>query len=390
VRSEFLPFSSPNIGEAEIAEVVETLRGGWLTTGPKTRRFEEAFASYVGSRHAVAVNSCTAALHLALEAIGVREGDEVMTSPMTFAATGEVIRYLGGIPVFVDIDPVTMNIDASRIEGVLKRCKRPKAILPVHIAGLACEMDRVVSVAASHDLRVVEDAAHTLPTKYKGRTIGTIGDVTCFSFYSTKTITTGEGGMATTDDDRLAERMRIMSLHGISRDAWNRYTEAGSWYYEILAPGFKYNMSDVMSAIGLAQLRRAGEFHRRRQAIAGRYNDALSSLSEFLETPPDAPPDSLHAWHLYIIKLKLDRLTIDRRAFVEEMKRRNIGCSVHFIPLHIHPYYRDTFGYKPEDFPNAFQTYQRIISLPLYPKMTEADVGSVIGGLTEICQRHGR
>lgn len=390
MRSEFLPFASPNIGEAEIAEVVETLRGGWLTTGPRTRRFEESFASYIGCRHAIAVNSCTAALHLALEAAGIGEGDEVITSPMTFAATGEVIRYLGAKPVFVDVDPVTMNIDAGRIEETLARCERPKAIVPVHIAGLACAMDRIGSIAATHGLRVIEDAAHTLPTKYKGRTIGTIGDVTCFSFYSTKSITTGEGGMATTDDDRLAERMRIMSLHGISHDAWNRYTEAGSWYYEILAPGFKYNMSDIVAALGLAQLQRVGEFHRRRSAIAARYNEKLAALSDFIETPACAEPNGVHSWHLYVIKLKLGNLTIDRRAFAEELKRHNIGCSVHFIPLHMHPYYRDTYGYTPEDFPNAFETYRRIISLPIYPKMTDADADSVVEAITAICRQHGK
>jgi dTDP-4-amino-4,6-dideoxygalactose transaminase len=390
MRSEFLPFASPNIGEAEIAEVVETLRGGWLTTGPRTRRFEDAFASCIGSRHAIAVNSCTAALHLALEAAGVTEGDEVITSPMTFAATGEVIRYLGAKPVFVDIDPATMNIDAGLIDDTLTRCHRAKAIIPVHIGGLACEMDRIMSIAASHDLRVVEDAAHTLPTKYKGRTIGTIGDVTCFSFYSTKSITTGEGGMAATDDDRLADRMRVMSLHGISHDAWNRYSEAGSWYYEILAPGFKYNMSDLTAALGLVQLQRVGEFHRKRQAIAARYNEALASLNDYIELPADAQEGGVHSWHLYVIKLKLDNLTIDRRAFAEELKRHNIGCSVHFIPLHIHPYYRDTYGYKPEDFPHAFQTYQRIISLPLYPKMTGGDVDSVIDAITAICRQYGK
>lgn len=390
MRAEFLPFASPNVGEAEIAEVVETLRGGWLTTGPRTRRFEEAFASHIGARYAVAVNSCTAALHLALEAVGVRAGDEVITSPMTFAATGEVIRYLGATPVLVDIDPETMNIDAGRIEDTLSRCARAKAIIPVHVAGLACEMDRIMSIAAAHDLRVVEDAAHTLPTKYKGRTIGTIGDVTCFSFYSTKSITTGEGGMATTDDDRLADRMRIMSLHGISHDAWNRYTEAGSWYYEILAPGFKYNMSDLTAALGLVQLQRVGEFYHRRQAIAARYTEKLVALSDFIETPAGPATDGVHAWHLYVIKLKLENLAIDRRAFAEELKRHNIGCSVHFIPLHLHPYYRETYGYKPDDFPNALRTYQRIISLPLYPKMTDADADSVVEALAAICRQHGK
>jgi dTDP-4-amino-4,6-dideoxygalactose transaminase len=390
MRAEFLPFSSPDIRDAEIAEVVDTLRSGWLTTGPKTRRFEEEFASYVGARHAIALNSCTAALHLALEAVGVSAGDEVITSPMTFAATGEVIRYLGAEPVFVDIDPVTMNIDPVLLEGTLERCSRPKAIVPVHMAGLSCDMDVIMSVAERHRLRVVEDAAHTMPTHYKGRAVGTIGDVTCFSFYSTKSIATGEGGMATTDDDRLADRIRLMSLHGISRDAWKRYTDAGSWYYEILAPGFKYNMPDVTAALGLAQLRRVDEFHRRRQAMAKRYNAAFQELSGYLEPPTEAPEDGVHAWHLYIIKLKLERLDIDRDQFIEEMKRRNIGCSVHFIPLHIHPYYRETYGYTSDSYPRAHATYMRIVSLPLYPKMTDADVDSVIEAVTAVCREHGK
>lgn len=390
VRKQYLPFAAPTIGEEEIAEVVETLRGGWLTTGPRARRFEEEFASYVGARHAVAVNSCTAALHLALEAAGVGPGDEVITTPMTFAATGEVIRYLGAKAAFVDIDPITMNIDAEAIPDVLSNCRNPKAILPVHIAGLASDMDVIMQIAASQDLRVIEDAAHTLPTRYKGRMIGSFGDITCFSFYSTKTLTTGEGGMATTDNEEFAERMRVMSLHGISKDAWKRYTVAGSWYYEILAPGFKYNMPDIMAALGLVQLRRVEEFHRRRSAIAARYTTAFCELGDQLETPADAPSDGQHAWHLYVLKLRLDRLTIDRDVFIEEMKKRNIGCSVHFIPLHLHPYYEKTFGYTPGDFPRALATYKRIVSLPIYPKMTDDDVEDVIAAVSDICRSHRR
>ncbi len=390
MREFFLPFASPMIGDEEIAEVLDTLQSGWLTTGPKVRRFEEEFARYVGCRHAVAVNSCTAALHLALEAVGVGRDDDVITTPMTFAATGEVIQYLGAKPVFVDIDPVTMNLDVARLEEVVGRCSRPKVILPVHMAGLACDMDPILACARTHGLRVLEDAAHTLPTRYKGRMIGTIGDVTCFSFYSTKTITTGEGGMVATDDDALAERIRVMSLHGISKNAWTRYMVSGSWSYEILAPGFKYNMTDLAASLGIAQLKRADQFRERRQTIARRYTEAFSRLSPYLETPPDAPPDGLHSWHLYIIKLNPARLRIDRAAFIEELKGANIGASVHFIPLHLHPYYRDTFGYRPEDFPQAYATFQRIVSLPLYPKMSDDDVDSVIEAVTTICQTHGQ
>ncbi|MEW5702884.1 MAG: DegT/DnrJ/EryC1/StrS aminotransferase family protein [Candidatus Zixiibacteriota bacterium] len=390
MRDTFLPFAAPSIGEEEIAEVVETLRSGWLTTGPKVRRFEEEFAAKVAAKHAVAVNSCTAALHLALEAAGIGRDDEVITSPMTFAATGEVIHYLGAKPVFVDIDPVTMNLDSALLEDVISRCRRARAIIPVHMGGLACDMDPILAIARRHGLRVIEDAAHAFPTRYKGRMIGAIGDVTCFSFYSTKTITTGEGGMATTDDPALAARMRMMSLHGISHNAWSRYTAEGSWYYEILQPGFKYNLTDLAAALGLAQLHKADEFLKRRQAIARRYTTAFASLADFLETPPDAPAGGQHSWHLYVIKLRLNRLTIDRDQFIAELKTAHIGVSVHFIPLHIHPYYRDTYGYRPEGFPHAHEVYERIISLPIYPAMTDADADSVIDAIGDLCRAHAR
>jgi len=288
----------------------------------------------------------------------------------------------------VDIDPVTLNIDAEAIPDVLSSCRNPKAILPVHIAGLASDMDVVTRIAALQDLRVIEDAAHALPTRNKGRMIGSLSDVTCFSFYSTKTLTTGEGGMATTDNDEFAERMRVMSLHGISKDAWKRYTASGTWYYEILAPGFKYNMPDILAALGLVQLRRVEEFHRRRVEIAQQYTQAFVELGEQLELPPDAPEGGQHAWHLYVLRLRLDRLTIDRDAFIEEMKKRNIGCSVHFIPLHLHPYYQETYGFAPDDFPRAHATYKRIVSLPIYPKMTDEDVADVIAAVTDICRQH--
>jgi UDP-4-amino-4,6-dideoxy-N-acetyl-beta-L-altrosamine transaminase len=390
MRDTYLPFSAPSIGEAEIAAVVDTLRSGWLTTGPRVRQFEEEFASYVGAKHAVAVNSCTAALHLALEAVGVTRDDEVITSPMTFAATAEVIRYFGARPVFVDIDPATLNLDPSQLEATLRRSRRARAIIPVHMGGLACDMDPIITIAREHGLKVIEDAAHALPCRYKGRMIGTIGDVTCFSFYSTKTITTGEGGMATTDDESLAERMRLMSLHGISKSAWTRYEAGGSWHYEILAPGFKYNMTDVAAALGLAQLARAEEFLARRKQIAARYTAAFRALTDFVEPPPVAPPDGAHAWHLYVIRLKLERLRIDRDEFIARLQTAKVGVSVHFIPIHMHPYYRDTYGHRPEDFPSALGTYRRIISLPIYPGMTDADVDSVADAVGEICRRSGK
>lgn len=390
VRTTFLPFAAPSIGEEEIAEVLDTLRSGWLTSGPKVKRFEEEFAARVGARHAVAVNSCTAALHLALEAAGVGEGDEVLTTPMTFAATGEVIRYLGATPILVDIDPVTMNLDPQKLGEAAKKAWHAKAMIPVHIGGLMCDMDPIMSVAREHGLAVIEDAAHTFPSTYKGRMVGTISNVTCFSFYSTKTITTGEGGMATTEDEALAERMRMMSLHGISKNAWTRYTATGSWKYDILFPGYKYNMPDIAAALGLAQLKKAEAFHRRRTEIARKYTRAFGALSDFLEAPPDAPVGDVHSWHLYILRLNLDRLRIGRDEFIEELKKANIGVSVHFIPLHIHPYYRESYGYEPGDFPNAYRSFLRSISLPIYPKMTDEDVDSVIAAVGAISRAHAK
>lgn len=370
MRTQFLPFHVPDIGEEEIHGVVETLRSGWLTTGPKAKQFEEEFARYVGSRHAVAVNSCTAALHLALEAVGVTSGDEVLLPTMTFAATAEVVRYLHAIPVLIDCQPDTLNIDPTQIER--RVTSKTKAIIPVHFAGHPCEMETILAIAKAHHLTVIEDAAHALPTYARGKMVGTIGDISCFSFYATKTITTGEGGMVTTENREWADRIRMMSLHGISKDAWKRYTAEGSWYYEILAPGYKYNLTDIAAAMGIAQLKKCDAFWRRRQQYAALYQETFADVPEILVPP--AVTDGQHAWHLYVIQLELDQLRIDRNAFIEILKQQHIGTSVHFIPLHLHPYYRDTFGYRAEDFPHASGVFQRTVSLPLYPKMTEADV----------------
>lgn len=385
-QTEFLPFARPDIDEDEIREVTDTLRSGWMTTGPKTRQFEAAFASAVGAKHAIAVNSCTAALHLALEAAHVERGDEVITTPYTFAASAEVIRYFDAKPVLVDIDPLTFNIRPDLIEAAVT--PRTKAIIPVHMAGVSADLDPIIDVARRHELAVIEDAAHSFPTRYKGRTIGSVGDFTCFSFYATKTIATGEGGMITTDDDAHADRCRVMSLHGISKDAWKRYTAEGSWYYEIVAPGFKYNLTDIAAALGLAQLRKAERMWKRREAIARRYDEALSAIDAL--QIPSTPEYSTHAWHLYMLRLNLDRLTIDRAAFVEELKRRQIGVSVHFIPLHVHPYYRELYGYQPNDFPAAYGEYMREISLPIYSKMTDEDVDRVIEAVTDIAVSNRR
>jgi dTDP-4-amino-4,6-dideoxygalactose transaminase len=386
MRAPFLPFHVPDIAEDEIQAVVETLRSGWLTTGSKVREFEEAFAGYIGCRHAVAVNSGTAALHLALDAVGVNEGDEVIIPTMTFAATAEVVLYFKAKPVLVDCQPDTLNIDPDQIEKALTA--KTKAIIPVHIGGQPCDMERILEIARIHNLAVVEDAAHALPARYRGEMIGTVGDITCFSFYATKTITTGEGGMATTENPEWAERMRIMSLHGISRDAWKRYTAEGSWYYEILYPGFKYNLTDVAAALGVQQLRKADRFWELRQRCARLYNAGFKDVPEI--TVPYVQPDVQHAWHLYVIQLNLEQLGASRNAFIELLKRENIGTSVHFIPLHLHPYYRDTFGYRPEDFPNASSVFERIVSLPIYPKMTDGDIQRVIESVKMLVRRHRR
>ena len=397
----FLPFALPDIDHTELTQIQEALNSGWVTTGPKTRQFEAEFATAVGAKHAIAVNSCTAAMHLALEAIGLQRGDEVITTPYTFAASAEVIRYFDARPVLVDICADDFNIDPRRIEAAIT--SRTKAIIPVHIAGLPADLDAIAAIAAKYNLAIIEDAAHAFPTRYKGRMIGskvshqpsTNGQVdtlrnlqhaVCFSFYATKTITTGEGGMICTDDDALAERCRIMALHGISKDAWKRYTAEGSWYYEIIAPGYKYNLTDIASAMGLAQLAKAERMWQRRCNIAQAYSAAFCQLPE-LQIPTEGA-DSQHAWHLYMLRLNLNQLEIDRAQFIEALKARNIGVSVHFIPLHLHPYYRTTYGYQAEDFPLAYREYQREISLPIYSKMSDQDVQDVIEAVSNIVATH--
>jgi perosamine synthetase len=386
VRTQYLPFHLPDIAEDEIQSVIETLRSGWLTTGPKVRQLEEDFARYVGSSYAVAVNSGTAALHLALEAAGVTADDEVILPTMTFAATGEVVRYLNATPVLVDCHEDTLNIDPGHLEQALT--PQTKAIIPVHFAGHPCEMNKILEIAKTHKLTVIEDAAHALPTRFQGMMVGTIGDISCFSFYATKTITTGEGGIATTENREWAERMRMMSLHGISKDAWKRYSAEGSWYYEILAPGYKYNMTDIAASIGVEQLKKCDQFWQRRQQYATLYNEAFRDVPEV--TIPPVVEGGQHAWHLYVIQLQLERLRIDRNTFIELLKQRHIGTSVHFIPLHLHPYYRRNFGYRPTDFPHASAVFERTVSLPIYPKMTESDVAYVSDVVRTLVKQHRR
>jgi perosamine synthetase len=437
-----IPFYKPCIGTEEINEVVETLKSGWLTTGPRTKQFEKEFAAYLHQKHAVAVNSCTAALHLALEAIGLKSGQGVIVPTMTFAATAEVVRYLGGRPILADCRVEDFNLDVAdaeqKIQSALASGQSVAAIMPVHYGGQIGDVAGVQELARRYGLKVVEDAAHCCPAFYrecrreneecrKGKTedrgqraegecrrqeaegrrqkaevsgqrsevgdqrsavssqwsvVGSSADITCFSFYANKCITTGEGGMACTENDEYADRMRIMSLHGISRDAWKRYTGEGSWYYEIVAPGFKYNLTDIAAAIGIHQLRKAEVFLKRRSEIAVQYRESLKEVEEIIL--PWQQPDRIHSWHLYVIRLKLDRLQIDRAQFIAELQQRGIGTSVHWLPLHMHPYYRETYGYAAQDLPTACSLYPEIITLPLYPDMSAGDAAYVCDSIKEI------
>ncbi len=401
-----VPFFRPDLSSGEIKEVVATLKSGWLTTGPRVKRFEEKFAAAVGGKRAVAVNSATAALHLAVEALGLKAGQAVLVPTMTFAATAEVVRYLGAVPVLVDCDPITANLDLNdasrkledlrtgRLSPKLPRDARVVGIIPVHVGGLMLDMDVVSAWAKARKLWVVEDAAHAFPAAYRrsGRSRwrrcgeGT-SKVACFSFYANKTITTGEGGMAVTDDRALADRMRLMSLHGLSHDAWGRYSGGGSWDYRILAPGFKYNLTDIAAAIGIHQLARAEEMRKAREHVARSYLEALKGVDE-IEMPPD-PPDRIHAWHLFPIRLCLERLSVDRNRFMEEMKTAGVGCSVHWRPLHLHPYYTKTFGWKKTDLPVATALWPRLVSLPIFPGMRGNEVHHVVGTVRDLC-RHFR
>lgn len=390
MRRKILPFAPPLIGRSEIGGVVDCLRSGWLTTGPRTRSFEEAFAKYLGAPQALALSSGTAALHLALIASGIGEGDRVITTPLAFCASANVIEYVGARPVFVDVEPGALTIDPELVEKLLRsrsRARKIKAILPVHFAGHPCEMDTLLALARRYGLKVIEDAAHALPAQYKGRRIGTLGDMTAFSFYATKNMTTAEGGMLT-GPSRALKKARILSLHGMDRNAWGRDGSGTAWRYEVMAQGFKYNMPDVLAAIGIAQLKRLSTFHRRRRQIADRYSEAFSRFGEL--QVPAARPEIDHAWHLYVLRLHLKRLRISRDLFIEELRKRRIGASVHFLPLHHHAYFRKRYGCGPRDFPVASREYERVVSLPIYPKMTDRDIRDVIEAVTEIVRRFGR
>lgn len=381
----FLPFALPEIGDDEIAEVVDTLRSGWVTTGPKAKRFEAAFAEFLNEPQieCIAVNSATAGLHLALEAIGIGPGDEVISTTHTFTATAEVVRYLGADVRLVDIDPATLNIDLAQVEAAIT--PKTRAIIPVHYAGLAVDMLALLDIARRHGLRVVEDAAHALPTTIEKELIGTLGsDATVFSFYANKTMTTGEGGMLVTRNAALAKRARVMRLHGMNRDAFDRFTaKVPSWYYEIVAPGYKYNLTDIAAALGLHQLKRLPAFQARREAIAARYQAAFADLPVIL--PPEAPEGDTHSWHLYVLRLA-DAAPIDRDAFIEGMFAAGIGCSVHYVPLHLHPYWRDRYGLTPEQFPHSQKAFETMVSLPLYTAMSDADVERVISAVRALLE----
>lgn len=397
-----VPFFRADLGQAEIDEVTDTLRSGWLTSGPKVKRFEEDFAEAVGGRHAIAVNSCTAALHLAVEALNLKAGEAVLVPTMTFAATAEVVRYLDAIPVLVDCDPITGNIDLDDAADKLNRLKtgsllpripkgtRAVGIIPVHVGGHMIDVKQLRSFARANDLWVVEDAAHSFPSAWREsagepwvRCGEGTADVSCFSFYANKTITTGEGGMVVTDDSTLADRMRLMSLHGLSKDAWARYSNGGSWDYKIVAPGFKYNLTDIAAAIGIHQLARAEQMRQRRAQIARYYVDALSNVYE-IELPME-DSDRINSWHLFAIKLRSNSLSIRRDAFINKLKSAGVGCSVHWRPLHLHPYYQTEFGWLPEAFLNATELWERLVSLPIFPSMTQEELDYVVCAVKSIC-----
>jgi dTDP-4-amino-4,6-dideoxygalactose transaminase/lipopolysaccharide/colanic/teichoic acid biosynthesis glycosyltransferase len=398
MRKEFVPFSPPCISEEEIAEVVDTLRSDWITTGPKVKRFEEKFAAVVDAPAALALSSCTAALHLALVSLGIGPGDAVLTTPMTFCSGVNAIEQVGARPLLVDVEPDTLNIDPAKVREAINKLSarlncgyRLKAILPVHLYGHPCEMDSLLEIARERRLAVIEDAAHSLPANYKGRTIGSqvprsfVPVLTCYSFYATKNLTTAEGGMLTGPPEAV-EEARIWSLHGMNRDAWKRYGAGNSWRYEVTCPGFKYNMTDLQASIGLHQLVKLYEFRARRFEIVWRYNAAFSRFDQF--QIPVKREEVEHAWHLYALRLNLDRLNISRDQFIEELRARKIASSVHFIPIHLHPFYRDKYGYKPHDFPIAHREYLRLVSLPLHPRMTDQDVDDVIETVIDIAQKH--
>ena len=381
-----IPFHKPYVQREEIEGVVDSLRSGWLTMGPKTVEFERKFAEYCEVEHAVSMNSCTSCLHLALKAAGVREGDEVIVPAFTFTSTASVLSYFGARPVLADVDPDTHNLDVSKLERHIN--ERTRAIIPVHYAGQPCDMEEIMEIARPRGIYVIEDAAHALPAWYRYKKVGGIGDITCFSFYATKTLCTGEGGMATTNNPEWADRMRVLRLHGMSRDAWKRYSKNGQWRYEVVEAGCKYNMTDIQAAMGLAQLEKLEWMWMWRREIAARYTEAFIERRELIA--PEVKSDRDSAWHLYALKLNLNALKIDRDQFINHLVQSGVGCSVHFIPLYRHPFYRDTFGCKPHDYPASEWIFERVVSLPIYPGMMEEDVSGVIEVVLHLAEKFAR
>lgn len=383
----FIPYALPLTGDEEINEVVNTIKSGWLTTGPKTKRFEQDFSEFVGAKYALAVNSATAGLHLGLEALGVGPGDKVITTVHTFTATAEVIRYLGADPVFVDIEGDSFNIDCDVIEQALIEHPEVKVILPVHYAGQAANMTRIMALSKQYNVKVMEDAAHAVPSTHNGQMIGSFGDITVYSFYANKTITTGEGGMVVTNHDAYAKRIGCMRLHGISKDVFDRFTSTKpSWHYEVVAPGFKYNMTDIAASLGIHQLKKAWALQERRKSIALKYNSAFSDLP--VSTPLIVNESDVHSWHLYVLQLNIDELDINRDRFIEILAEQGIGASVHYIPLHFHPYWQETYKLNEDDFPKSSEAFKRIVSLPNYPKMTDEQVEKVIRVVRAVIMEH--
>ena len=385
VRNDFLVFGSPKIEQEEIDEVAECLKSGWIGTGPRVNKFENAFRDYIGSKYAIALNSCTAALHLSLLVSGVSTGDEVITTPMTFAATANAILHTGAKPIFVDVEKDSMNIDPTLIEKVIS--PKTKAILPVHFAGRPCNMDHIMEIAQKNNLLVIEDAAHAVEAKYKGKKIGNIGDMTCFSFYVTKNLVTGEGGMITTNNEEWSKKIKIRALHGMTSDARMRYANENYKHYQVIAPGFKYNMMDIQASLGIHQLKRLDKNFDRRKEIWNIYNKAFENLPI---TTPSEEKDTVHGRHLYTLLLDLDNLKISRDEFLGEIVRENIGVGVHFISLHLQPYFKETFGLKKDDFPNSAFISERTVSIPFSAKLTEKDVQDVINAITKVLNRNMR
>jgi len=380
LRKKFLVFGKPAIGEEEINEIADSIRSGWIGTGPKTIKFEEMFKKYSKAKYAVALNSCTAGLHLSLLANNIGPGDEVITTPMTFCATANVILHVGAKPVFVDVNRDTMNIDPEKIEANIN--KRTKAIIPVHIAGRPCEMDKIMQIAKKHHLVVIEDAAHAIESEYKGEKIGNIGDITCFSFYVTKNLVTAEGGMITTNNKNLSDKIKIYALHGMSKDAWSRYSDKGFKKYEVVYPGYKYNMTDLQAAMGIHQLKKIEKYSKIRERIWRKYNKAFKNLPVI--TPKNPEPNTRHAYHLYTLLIDKDKAGIDRDTFQDLLYQDNIGTGIHFLAIHLQKYYKKTFGFKRGDFPNAEYISDRTVSLPFSAALSDQDVDDVIRSVKKI------